>query len=105
MPHRLRIWAYRKKAETLSLPIPHTGPEGEAFFSGAVSPDGTNCALSLILRTSQFATWRLVILNLHTAKVEWDEVLPHRLAAMAFGPDSRHLAYALGDTNELVLLD
>jgi WD40 repeat protein len=104
-PHRLRIWDFASKSEAASLTIPHTGPGEATFYSGAVSPDGAYCALGLISGRARLATWRLVVLDLQTGDVKWDEVLPSKPAAMAFGPDKGTLACAFTDPDELRLLD
>jgi WD40 repeat protein len=104
-PHRLRIWDFAKKAETASLTIPHTGPGEGTFFSGAVSPDGTSCALGLIFGRGRLATWRLVVMDLKTGEVRWDEALSSEPATMTFGRDNSVLACAFGHPDELRLLD
>jgi WD40 repeat protein len=104
-PDNLRIWDFSKKAQTAAWPIPHTSTGDGIFFSGAVSPDGTSCALGLIFGRARLATWRLVVMDLGTGTVLWDEAVPNPPAAMAYASDSRTLACAFGDPAELRLLD
>lgn len=104
-PHRLRIWDFAKRAETASFTIPHTGPGEGTYYSAAVSSDGACCALGLIFGRGRLATWRLVVMDLRTGEVGWDEALANEPAAMAFGRDNGTLACAFGHPDELRLLD
>ncbi|HEY4989250.1 MAG TPA: protein kinase [Opitutaceae bacterium] len=103
--HHLYIWDFGTKTEITSWPIPHTGSEDGIFFSGAVAPDGATCAMALIFGRGRLATWRLVVMDLRTGDVKWDEALSNEPAAMAYGPDSHILACAFGHPDELRLLD
>ncbi|HKB88970.1 MAG TPA: hypothetical protein VKC60_00505, partial [Opitutaceae bacterium] len=104
-PNVVRIWDFKQHKEALRLPFTSDDGKRWDFYRAILSSDGSKVAVVFITGRILEARWKLEVFDLNTLARLSQRFSEHRITALGFSPDNRKLAYAFGDTAEILVED